>query len=375
MKVTKDGEEISIGPRTLDALLFLIQHRSEYVSRETLHKQLWRSEKISGSTIPMCIREIRRSLFDQAKSPRFIASAKGRGYRFIGTVRIRSDIASSDRSERDLPFIGRSSSIKRLQSALQSTITHLQGSSIAICGEAGVGKTRLVTEFLRQTSNRVEAIVSRAPSEDFAMPFAMWIQALHIALGRHPKNRKLADCAQRISKILPEIKNETLIARTGENKHLDRFRLYLDWVDAFRAVVTERPLILVLEDIHIADEDSLLLLEHLSSSISNIPVLLITTARPISTQTLLSGKIAKSWAFRDSLTLQVAPFSLKEVEALMDPFDEQCRKVAHDIFLKSGGNAFYATHLVRLHESSLSINLRTLTIILRKTLQKSSLAN
>jgi hypothetical protein len=98
----------------------------------------------------------------------------------------------------------------------------------------------------------------------------------------------------------------------------------------------------------------LLLLEQLSSTIINLPILLISTSRPISNNKLFAERFAATFARIDSSILQVAPFSQKEVELLIDPFDPHLKQVATEIHLKSGGNAFYATHLVRLYEDSLT---------------------
>ena len=184
MSLSRGLQPISVGRRTLDTLLYLIQNKSHLVPREKLHKHIWNSERVAPSTIPMCIREIRKALSDDATSPRFILSVKGRGYRFIGDIRLVHDAPPSDNSLFEFSFIGRKSPLKALHAATQSTISELRGKTIAIVGEAGVGKSRLVSEFIQQITNRVDIIVARAASVDSGLPYSVWTQALRTAISR-----------------------------------------------------------------------------------------------------------------------------------------------------------------------------------------------
>ena len=348
MSLSRGSQPISIGRRTLDTLLFLIQNKSHTVPRDKLHRHIWRSEQIAPSTISMCIREIRKALSDDAASPRFITSSKGRGYRFIGDVRLINDTPPLENSPYEFSFVGRKAAMEALHAAAQATLANLRGKTIAILGEAGVGKSRLVSEFIQQVSNRVDIIVARAASVDSGSPYSVWIQALRTAISRHPKNRQLATCVTRLANFLPELR-PVHKRQSIEAKHFNRFSFHLEWAASFCAIVSQRPLILVLEDIHHADHDSLLLLERISSEIANSPIMLIVTTRPSAADRERASTTARILGSTDSTLLQIYPFSLQEVDSILDPFEEDREIIAEEIYRRTAGNAFFVTHLIRLH--------------------------
>lgn len=296
----------------------------------------------------MCIREIRKALDDRATSPRFIQSIKGRGYRFVDEIRMTNDTPRSESSIYEFPFVGRGPLLKALHAAGQTTVSDLRGRTILIVGEAGVGKTRLISEFIGQVTNRVDVITARAASTDCEFPYSIWTQVLRTAVTQHPKNRQLAESVSRISRVLPELK-QTESHRLLGPESADRFSFHLEWAACFRSIVSQRPLIVVLEDIHHADQDSLLLLERITTEIANLPITLVATARPCTTERGRASATARLLGSTDSTLLRVSPLTLQEVESILDPYEQDRGTIAAEIFRQSAGNAFYVTYLAHLH--------------------------
>lgn len=342
MKLSRSGARVALGKRTCDALIFLIQNNGRFVSRQELHRTIWGSAKISPSTIPMCISEIRKALTDDPKSPRFVESLKRHGYRFVGQVKFRSD----SEAETEFAFVGRRPALDSLNQAVRSTLADLRGRMITIVGEAGSGKTRLISEFIQQTSGRTDVIIARAISSDSESPYSIWSSALRAAVLRNPENKKLLIASDRIASIIPELSQSGSLNSTSG--HYDQNSFHVEWCSAFKLLVSQRPLILILEDIHHADIDSFLLLERISAEILSAPIVIVASMRPPSSSRQHASAAARLLGGANSTLLSLAPFRLQEIECFIDPFAPSRHELAEQILHQTSGNAFYVTYVARL---------------------------
>ena len=82
----REGAEVHLAKRPFDVLLFLIQNRERVVSREELLNRFWDGHEVYDDALRKCVGAIRTALDDLGKSPRFIETRRGSGFRFIGAV-------------------------------------------------------------------------------------------------------------------------------------------------------------------------------------------------------------------------------------------------------------------------------------------------
>src|ERR1700716_2365391 len=82
----REGAEIHLAKRPFDVLLFLIENRERVVSREELLNRFWNGHEVYDDALRKCVGAIRTALDDLGKSPRFIETRRGSGFRFIGAV-------------------------------------------------------------------------------------------------------------------------------------------------------------------------------------------------------------------------------------------------------------------------------------------------
>src|SRR5207302_1903834 len=82
----REGVEVHLAKRPFDVLFFLIENRERVVSREELLNRFWDGHEVYDDALRKCIGVIRTSLNDLGKSPRFIETRRGSGFRFIGAV-------------------------------------------------------------------------------------------------------------------------------------------------------------------------------------------------------------------------------------------------------------------------------------------------
>jgi DNA-binding winged helix-turn-helix (wHTH) protein/tetratricopeptide (TPR) repeat protein len=97
------GRRVKLEKKPMELLIFLVGRRDQMVSREEIVKKLWRSSLFIDTerNLNNIVRKIRTALGDNTARPRFLETVVGKGYRFIGPVRVidaqhpRSDFGRS----------------------------------------------------------------------------------------------------------------------------------------------------------------------------------------------------------------------------------------------------------------------------------------
>jgi DNA-binding winged helix-turn-helix (wHTH) protein/tetratricopeptide (TPR) repeat protein len=89
-ELRRSGRRIKIEKKPLDLLIFLLERREQMVCREDIVKKLWRSDLFidTEKNVNNVVRKVRSALRDNADRPRFLETVVGKGYRFIGPVRV-----------------------------------------------------------------------------------------------------------------------------------------------------------------------------------------------------------------------------------------------------------------------------------------------
>jgi DNA-binding winged helix-turn-helix (wHTH) protein/TolB-like protein/Flp pilus assembly protein TadD len=89
-EVRRSGRRVKLEKKPMELLIFLIGRREQMVSREDIVKKLWRSDLFidTDRNINNIVRKIRTALGDNSASPRFLETVVGKGYRFVGPVRV-----------------------------------------------------------------------------------------------------------------------------------------------------------------------------------------------------------------------------------------------------------------------------------------------
>jgi DNA-binding winged helix-turn-helix (wHTH) protein len=84
------GRRVKLEKKPMELLIFLVGRRDQMVSREEIVKKLWRSNLFIDTerNLNNIVRKIRTALGDDSAKPRFLETVVGKGYRFIGPVRM-----------------------------------------------------------------------------------------------------------------------------------------------------------------------------------------------------------------------------------------------------------------------------------------------
>ncbi|HUG88400.1 MAG TPA: AAA family ATPase, partial [Actinomycetota bacterium] len=183
--------------------------------------------------------------------------------------------------------MGRRRELDALLSGLADALEG-RGGLFLLAGEPGIGKSRLADELSELARERGATVLwGRCWEAGGAPAYWPWVQSLRslIRVVEPSDLRSLvstggADLAQ----MLPEVR-ETLPDLPEVPPSLDprsaRFRLFDATASFLRAAAERRPIVLVLDDLHAADESSLLLLEFLAAQVDEMPVLVMGTYRDV----------------------------------------------------------------------------------------------
>jgi len=184
------------------------------------------------------------------------------------------------------PFVGRRQQFHELESAA-TLATAGQGSLLLLAGEPGVGKTRLAEELAaRCRGNGAGVLWASCWEGDGAPPFWPWIQLIRAHVGRSDPTslrRELGPAGGEIARLVPEVADLVPdVPQPAEHGTPGaRFQVY-DSVAAFlRRIGHARPHLVVLDDLHWADEPSLHLLRFLAGDLRESGLLVLGIFRDV----------------------------------------------------------------------------------------------
>jgi DNA-binding winged helix-turn-helix (wHTH) protein/tetratricopeptide (TPR) repeat protein len=89
-ELRRAGRRVPLARKPMELLIFLVSRREQLVTREDIVGKLWRSDLFvdAESNVNNIVRKIRAALGDQSDTPSFLETVIGKGYRFIGPIRV-----------------------------------------------------------------------------------------------------------------------------------------------------------------------------------------------------------------------------------------------------------------------------------------------
>src|SRR5262245_8595727 len=265
-------------------------------------------------------------------------------------------LATRDVEAHEAPLFGRAPEMGRLRVALAETVAG-RGSVATIVGEAGIGKSRLVDELAAEAlRGGGRALLGRCYQSEQILALGAWVDALR-------SSRISADlaCLERLgpvwraelSRLLPEV--ATAADEGSSPPAADYLRLFEAVSRLVADLASRHPLLMVLEDLHWADEMSLRLFSYLARRASAWPVLLVATAREeeVADSPALRRTLDEVHRQRGALSFTLPPLSQQAVASLVRsvtatqpsvPFEH---RLLEDVWVASGGNPLMALETLR----------------------------
>jgi DNA-binding SARP family transcriptional activator/class 3 adenylate cyclase/tetratricopeptide (TPR) repeat protein len=181
-------------------------------------------------------------------------------------------------------FVGRSDAAAALEAAW-GAVPERGFRVVLLAGEPGIGKTRLAREFARAAHERGATVLAGSCHEETLVPYQPFIEALRHYVACCPPAELAVQVSPRreqLAAIVPELEDaRTPHGPTGLGGAQERFRLFEAVCSLLAEAAHDRPLVLFLDDLHWADQPSLLLLRHLARSAKDAPLMVLGTYRPV----------------------------------------------------------------------------------------------
>lgn len=202
--------------------------------------------------------------------------------------------ASSAPSSTARIFVGRDEELTTLAARLDDALGG-HGSLVTLVGEPGIGKTRTVEELLARAALPADRVLwGRCPEHEGAPAYWPWIQALRGYIERaDPATLRaaLGPAAADLARIVPALRERLpdVVPSAGVDHEQARFQLFDGVATFFRRISEHAPLVLVLDDLHWADEASMMLLGFVAPEIRRSRLLIVGTYRELEMRRMARG--------------------------------------------------------------------------------------
>jgi predicted ATPase len=263
-----------------------VENPGRLITHDELLDALWPETFVQPQVLRTYMLELRKVLGDDAAKPRFIQTLPKRGYRFVAAVteRTGTERGSTVGDATATAIVGREEELAGLEMQLGQASAG-QRRVVFISGEAGIGKTALVDAFCRQ--------VNASPAVRMAR--GQCVQGVEVTEEYYPVTEALSqlcaapdgDAARGIlSRIAPAwLANGSRAEAAGNPETFKpeaskRARMLGDLCAALEELAAEKPLILVFEDLHWADDCTLNLISALARRRAPARLIVLATCSP-----------------------------------------------------------------------------------------------
>jgi len=254
-------------------------------------------------------------------------------------------------------FVGRQQEMGELKACLEDALSG-RGRLVMLVGEPGIGKTRTAQELATYAGLRgAQVLWGRSYEEQGVPPYWPWVQAIRSYVrDRDPEQLRsemgagAADIAEVVSDVLERLPD--LQPAPQLEPEQARFRLF-DSIAAFLKTASQRqPLVLVLDDLHWADQPSLSLLEFMARELGGSRLLVIGTYRDVevSRRHPLSQTLAELTRERLFQRVLLRGLGQEDVGRFIELVSGSTapRGLVEAVHRQTEGNPLFVTEVVRL---------------------------
>ena len=257
-----------------------------------------------------------------------------------------------------LRLVGRSAELHELESVWDG-VNGGTSAVVLLAGEPGVGKSRLADEFARLAHRRGGLVLHGRCDDGMAVPYQPFVEAAeHLVHAVPPAALRplLGEGARELGRLVADLATllPGLAEPTTSEPETERFRLFqavLGWLEATASIA---PLMLVLDDLHWANESTLLMLEHVVSRLGASRVCLVATYRDseLGRYDALRRTVGMVRDHGHALRLSLRGLDAEQTAELVEVYaghqlQVEGRRLAATIHEQSSGNPFFIGELLR----------------------------
>jgi DNA-binding winged helix-turn-helix (wHTH) protein len=271
-RLSCEGRPLALTPKAFSVLCALARRPGQLMTKDALLDAVWGHRHVSESVLKTTISELRAVLGDDAKAPRYIETASRRGYRFIAVAgRSPAPTTAEPPLAVDVPtrpgMIGRQAALETLRALWKKGLSG-QRQIVWITGEAGVGKTTLIQEFLGEIDPLIWSHGQCVEQYGAGEPYLPVLEGLGVLCQRDPGlPAKLRAAAPTWLMQMPSYCSEADRATLRQElAGATQERMMRELREATDPYSMEHPLLFVTEDLHWSDRATLRLLDYLARS-------------------------------------------------------------------------------------------------------------
>lgn len=275
----RDGIEVPLRHKSVRVLWMLVSTSGEALSKEALMNAVWPGQVVADSSLSVCIREIRAALDDDSRTPRYVQTMHRHGYRFVGRV------SKSRRAVQHTYFVGRHEELEGLSREFEF-VQRGERRLVLVSGDAGLGKSALIETWCTATEASSDARIVVGRCLDQTGNVEAYSPFLD-AIGRMVSGPDASEVLTAMRSVarswllqFPALISES--ERTALNafaRDVDAQRFRRELVDLLLALSADRPLVLVIEDMHWCDASSAAALAFLAHDEGRGRLLVVATFR------------------------------------------------------------------------------------------------
>ncbi|MGH3008647.1 MAG: ATP-binding protein [Gaiellaceae bacterium] len=250
--------------------------------------------------------------------------------------RVLGEIAGAEPFARrwDTPLVGRQRELAVLRDELTAAANDRCCRLVTVVGTAGVGKTRLTSELAAEVGEHARVLSGRCLAYGDGITFWPLVELLRAFGGE--------DAVAGVVREEPDA--ELIVERLGGLTAGSGSPEELFWAvrRLFEAISRQRPLVVVLEDVHWAEDTLLDLVEHVSRWSREAPILLLCIARP---------ELVEERPRWEGAIVRLEPLSTDEAAELLEALDGTGRlspELRGRVAETAQGNPLYAEQLVAM---------------------------
>ena len=304
-----------------------------------------------------------RDVVEYAEHEPVVAKGKAEPIPVWEAVQVRSRLGM-DVERATLPLVGRTRELGVIVEAFERAKSEREPQLVTLVGVPGIGKSRLTFELLqvltadpglwRWRQGRClpygdgvtfwpfgEIVKSHAEIFETDSPNRAREKLERMLAGLFDDPAAALDVEQQLRQLVG--------AETETGRGPDDLKgAFAAWRAFFEALANDVPLVLVIEDLHWADDAMLDFVDYLIDWANDVPILLISTARP----ELFERRPGWAGGKANATTLSLAPLSDVETATLLNALLAQpvIEAETQDVLLeRSGGNPLYAEQFAQMY--------------------------
>jgi DNA-binding CsgD family transcriptional regulator len=217
--------------------------------------------------------------------------------------------------------------------------------TVLITGEAGIGKTTVLSSFIREVRRgRTRSVSVECLSTEATRPFAPFAEI--VSRLTVPGD----DATDALSKVRHMLSSEPVSTR--QTPHLERWQINNELTQLVRTLCVEDAFVLAIEDLQWADAASRDLFTHLSRKLADYPLMLIATVRGgEDLDPEVASFVSETKRASGATEIEVRPLDRRGtsalVRAILELDDQPDREFISDIHRRAGGNPLLTEELIR----------------------------